>query len=382
VKLLIVDDEKLFRWSLNKILGKAGYQTIEAVTVKEAKQLITAEEPEIVLLDINLPDGNGVDTLKWAKLSFPEMMFMMITAKGKVSDAVEAMKSGAYDFLEKPVDMESLIQHVDRVREVIHLRRQIVRLSQEEEKSRPRLIASSPAMVEAVRLAHTFAESSAQTALLLGESGSGKDLLARYIHEHSLRARMPFMAINCAAMPENLLESELFGYEKGAFTDAKTMKRGIFELAHEGTVFLDEVGEMTASMQAKLLRVLEDWTFKRVGGTRDITVDVRLIAATNQDLETLLTGRKFREDLFYRLNVFPIRIPALRERPEDIQVLADHFVSHFNRKFGRNVLNFSNESIQTLLSYPWPGNVRELKNVIERAMILQTGPQIVSLNLH
>ncbi len=382
MKLLIVDDEKLFRWSLNKILGKAGYQTIEAVTVKEAKQLITAEEPEIVLLDINLPDGNGVDTLKWAKLSFPEMMFMMITAKGKVSDAVEAMKSGAYDFLEKPVDMESLIQHVDRVREVIHLRRQIVRLSQEEEKSRPRLIASSPAMVEAVRLAHTFAESSAQTALLLGESGSGKDLLARYIHEHSLRARMPFMAINCAAMPENLLESELFGYEKGAFTDAKTMKRGIFELAHEGTVFLDEVGEMTASMQAKLLRVLEDWTFKRVGGTRDITVDVRLIAATNQDLETLLTGRKFREDLFYRLNVFPIRIPALRERPEDIQVLADHFVSHFNRKFGRNVLNFSNESIQTLLSYPWPGNVRELKNVIERAMILQTGPQIVSLNLH
>lgn len=381
MKLLIVDDEKLFRWSLNKTLTRAGYQALEAPSAKEAKHLIIGEEPDIVLLDINLPDGNGIEILKWAKNSFPEMMFVMITARGRISDAVDAMRSGAYDYLEKPVDMESLVEHVNRVKEVIALKRELWRLSKGEEAAATAVIAESQSMVEVVRLAHMVAESGALTILLTGESGSGKDLIARFIHEHSNRRNHPFMVINCAAMPETLLESELFGYEKGAFTDAKTQKRGILELADEGTVFLDEIGEMNSALQSKLLRVLEDWTFKRVGGTRDISVNIRVIAATNQNLEELVKEKEFRDDLYYRLHVFPIHIPPLRERPEDILALANHFVAIYNRKFGKNVLGFSKEAMQALITYPWPGNARELRNVIERAMILQTESHIGSLDL-
>jgi two-component system, NtrC family, response regulator AtoC len=246
MKILIVDDEKLFRWSLNKTLTKAGYQILDAACVQDAKQIIASEEPDIVILDINLPDGNGVETLKWAKNSFPEMFFLMITAKGKVSDAVDAIRSGAYDYLEKPIDMESILQHVDRVKEVIQLKRQLLRLSQDDQRT-PAIIAESPAMTEVLRLARTFSESASMTALLLGESGSGKDIMARYIHEHSNRRKQAFMAINCAAVPQSLLESELFGHERGAFTDAKDQKKGILELAHEGTVFLDEIGTRNAS---------------------------------------------------------------------------------------------------------------------------------------
>ena len=366
---------------MNKTLTKAGYQILEAGCVKEAKHMIVGEEPEITLLDINLPDGTGIEILKWAKNSFPDMMFLMITARGKVNDAVDAMRSGAYDYLEKPLDMESLVERITRVREVIELRRQLWRLSKTEESAAPLVIAESQCMLEAVRLAHTVAESGAQTVLLLGESGSGKDLLARFIHEHSSRRIHPFMVINCAAMPENLLESELFGHEKGAFTDAKLMKRGILELADEGTVFLDEIGEMNAAMQSKFLRVLEDWTFKRVGGTRDISVNVRVIAATNQDLDRMVKEKEFREDLYYRLNVFPIHIPSLRERLEDILALAQHFLTMYNRKFGKSILGFTKEATHSLLGYAWPGNARELRNVIERAMILQTEPYINSLDL-
>lgn len=363
-----------------KTLTRAGYQTLEGGTVEEAKQRIVNEEPDIVLLDINLPDGNGIDVLKWARGSFPEMMFIMITARGRVSDAVDAMRSGAHDYLEKPIDMESLVEHVNRVRETVELKRELSRLSQAGSTEKASIVAESSPMTEAVRLARAGAESGAQTILLLGESGSGKDLMARFIHEHSHRAAKPFMVINCAAVPENLLESELFGFEKGAFTDAKNQKKGILELANEGTVFLDEIGEMKPSMQSKLLRVLEDWTFKRVGGTRDIKVDVRVIAATNQDLGEMVNAKEFREDLYYRFNVFPIEIPPLRKRPEDIAALAQHFVTVYNAKFGKKILGFTKEAMDSLTSYPWPGNVRELRNVIERAMILQAEPQISSLD--
>jgi DNA-binding NtrC family response regulator len=381
LKLLIVDDEKLFRWSLTRALGKSGYQIVEAASAREAKQMILSEEPEIALLDINLPDGNGIEILKWARSSFPDMMFLMITARGKVSDAVDAMRSGAYDYLEKPIDNDSLVEHVNRIKEVIELKRQLLRLSSQAPEHPARtIVAESQAMIEIVRLARTVAESAAQTVLLLGESGSGKDLLARYIHDHSERKTNPFMVINCAALPEQLLESELFGHEKGAFTDAKMLKHGILELADQGTVFMDEIGELNAGMQAKLLRVLEDWTFKRVGGVRDICVNVRLIAATNQDLEEMVRQKDFREDLYYRLNVFPIRIPPLRERPEDIEPLANHFIAFYNQKFSKRILGFSKDSLQSLKAYSWPGNVRELRNAIERVMILQNEPYITSMD--
>jgi DNA-binding NtrC family response regulator len=376
MKILIVDDEKLLRWSLAKTLGKAGYKILEAGTMDEGKGAIMGEEPEICLLDITLPDGNGLDLLKWAKNSFPHMMFVMITARGKVQDAVEAMRAGAYDYFEKPLEMEPLVEHMNRIREVIELKRELWRLGKAEQTDRAKMIAASKPMEEILRLAHTVAESGAQAILLLGETGTGKDHLARYIHEHSSRRENPFMIINCAALPETLLESELFGYEKGAFTDARTQKKGILELADGGTVFMDEVGEMKFSMQAKLLRVLEDWTFKRVGGARDIKVDVRVIAATNQDLEEMVRRKGFREDLFYRMNVFPIRIPPLRERTDDILPLTKHLVNIYNRKFGKNVLGFSPEATREFLAYGWPGNVRELKNVIERVMILATHPYI------
>ena len=380
MKLLIIDDEKLFRWSMVKTLARAGYQVLEGGSVEEAKQKIVSEEPDIVLLDINLPDGNGIDTLKWAANSFPDMMFVMITARGRVTDAVDAMRSGAYDYLEKPIDMESLIEHVNRVSEMLELRRELSRRSQGSSVEKTSIVAESAIMTEAVRLARAAAESGAQTVLLLGESGCGKDLFARFIHEHSARSSRPFMVINCAAVPETLLESELFGFEKGAFTDAKNQKKGILELANEGTVFLDEIGEMKPSMQSKMLRVLEDWTFKRVGGTRDIQVDVRVIAATNQNLQEMVRTRDFREDLFYRFNVFPIEIPPLRNRPEDIQPLAQNFVTVYNAKFGKKVLGFTREAANELLGYSWPGNVRELRNVVERAMILQAEPYISSLD--
>ena len=376
MKLLINDDEKLFRWSIVKTLTRAGYEVLEGGTAEEAKQRIVSEEPDIVLLDINLPDGNGIEILKWARNSFPDMLFLMITARGRVSDAVDSMRSGAHDYLEKPIDMESLVEHVNRAREMIELRRELTRRSQSQTVERASIIAESPTMTESVRLARAAAESGAQTILLLGESGSGKDLLARFIHEHSTRVSNPFMVINCAAVPETLLESELFGFEKGAFTDAKNQKKGILELANDGTVFLDEIGEMKPSMQSKLLRVLEDWTFKRVGGTRDIKVDVRVIAATNQNLSGMVEAHDFREDLFYRLNVFPIEIPPLRRRPEDILALAQHFVTVYNAKFGKKILGFTKEAAAGLIGYPCPGNVRELRNVVERAMILQTEPYI------
>jgi two-component system, NtrC family, response regulator AtoC len=292
------------------------------------------------------------------------------------------MRSGAHDYLEKPIDNDSLVEHVNRLKEIVELKRQLLLLSQAQasEQRAKLIIVESQAMTEVVRIARTVSESAAQTVLLLGESGSGKDLLARYIHEHSDRKNNPFMVINCAALPEQLLESELFGYEKGAFTDAKSLKRGILELADGGTVFMDEVGELKAGMQAKLLRVLEDWTFKRIGGTRDISVNVRLIAATNQDLEAMVQRRDFREDVYYRLNVFPIRIPPLRERREDIVAIANHFVSFYNQKFGKRVVGFTKESIDSLNAYNWPGNARELRNAIERVMILQNEPYIASID--
>ncbi len=333
-----------------------------------------------MLLDINLPDGNGIDVLKWARSSFPEMMFIMITARGRVKDAVDAMRSGAHDYLEKPIDMESLVEHVNRVREMVELKRELSRLSQAGATERASINAESSPMIEAVRLARAAAESGAQTILLLGESGCGKDLMARFIHEHSHRANKPFMVINCAAVPETLLESELFGYEKGAFTDAKNQKRGTIELANEGTVFLDEIGEMKPSMQSKLLRVLEDWTYQtRWRNTRHYggcACDRRHQSRPGE----MVNAKEFREDLYYRFNVFPIQIPPLRKRPEDIAALAQHFLTIYNAKFGKKILGFTKEAMNSLASYPWPGNVRELRNVIERAMILQAEPQISSLD--
>jgi two-component system response regulator AtoC len=341
MKLLIVEDEKLLRWSLNKTLAKAGFEVLEAATIEEGRGIILQQEPGIVLLDIGLPDGSGMDLLQWAHGTFPSLMFVMMTARGRVKDAVDAMRAGAHDYLEKPLEMEALVEHMARVKEVVELKAELQRLSTAGHTEDVKIIARAPAMVEVVRVAHAVAESGAQAILLLGESGVGKDHLARYIHAHSLRRRLPFMVINCAALPEALLESELFGHEKGSFTDAKVQKKGILELADGGTVFMDEIGEMKPSIQSKLLRVLEDWTFKRVGGARDIKVDVRMIAATNQDLVAMVRNRDFREDLYYRLNVFPIPIPPLRERVEDIPPMARHFLQQNNRRFGKTEVGFS-----------------------------------------
>lgn len=371
-RILVVDDEYLIRWSLQQSLVEAGYEVVLAASAEEGIAMMDGEEPDLVLLDIQLPGMSGMDLLRTIKDHRPECAVVMVTATSDLSVAVKAMKGGAFDYLPKPFNLDEVRLVVDKALENRRLRDEVTRFK-EKESARygfQNVVSVSSAMKEIMEFARKVAASDAATVLLTGESGTGKDLLAQVIHYKSGRRDMPFMPLNCTALPRDLMESELFGYEKGAFTDAKTLKKGLFELCDGGTLFLDEIGDMDPALQVKLLRFLESRTFKRVGGTRDIIVDVRIIAATNRDLEERISERGFREDLYYRLNVIPLRIPPLRERKEDIIPLAESFLEGFKRDIGKNIQGISAEGARAMKEYPWPGNVRELKNVIERAVIL------------
>lgn len=372
-RILVVDDEHLIRWTLEQHLLKEGYEVLTAEDGEKALGIARDHSPDLVLLDNQLPGMLGIEVLGRLKEMDREIIVIMITAHGMLETAVKAMKLGAYDYLSKPFNLDEITITIRKALETVSLREE-VRLLKEQQKTSFRaynIIGKSRAIQDVLDMIKKIAQSDASTVLIQGESGTGKELVARAVHMGSARSEKPFMAINCAALPENLLESELLGHEKGAFTDAKMQKKGLLELANTGTVFLDEIGDMAYSMQAKLLRILEDRTFKRVGGVKDIQVDVRVISATNQDVKKLMIDGKFRKDLYYRLQVVPVYLPPLRERKEDILPLARHFIETFNTEFHKNVKEISEKAREFLVRYDWPGNVRELKNVIERAMILE-----------
>jgi DNA-binding NtrC family response regulator len=382
-KILIVDDEKLIRWSLIQKLSQWNYDTLEAETGEEALKIFDAENPDMALLDINLPDIEGTEVLKEIKSQSSETPVVMITAYGSIEDAVSAMRMGAYDFITKPIDDLKIQSTIKNALETASLKQEVAYYKEKERKlaGLSNIIAESEEMKKILDMTEVVAQSETTIVLLQGESGTGKDLLAQSIHHLSRRQANPYLAINCSAIPENLLESELFGYEKGAFTDAKQQKKGLVELANEGTLFLDEISTLSLPLQAKLLRFLETQVLRRVGGLKDIEVDLRIIAATNQDLDLAAKKDKFRRDLFYRLNVCPLYIPPLRERREDILPLAHHFIKKDNIKFRKNIQGLEKDAENLFQEYDWPGNVRELKNAIERAMIFEQGTLVSSKHL-
>jgi len=373
-RILVVDDEHLIRWTLEQHLSKEGYEVHTAEDGESALDMIKEISPQVVLLDNQLPGMMGIEVLEKIKDIDKSIVVIMITAHGMLDTAVKAMKMGAYDYISKPFNLDEITLTIKKSLETASLREEVKYLKEQQKErfSSETIIGKSRAIQSILSIVEKVAQSDASTVLIQGESGTGKELVARAIHAGSARSDDPFMAINCAALPETLLESELLGHEKGAFTDAKTQKKGLFELADGGTVFLDEVGDMAYSMQAKLLRILEEKTFKRVGGIKDIHVDVRVISATNQDLKDLMEQNRFRKDLYYRLQVVPVYLPPLRERKEDILPLAKHFIDLFNQDFHKVVKEISEKAREFLIRYEWPGNVRELKNVIERAMILES----------
>jgi DNA-binding NtrC family response regulator len=377
-RILVVDDEDLIRWSLQQKLTNWGYRTSEAPNGETAISVVEKESPDLVLLDIHLPDRSGIEVLKTIKESNPRIIVVMMTAYGVLEDAVAAIRLGAYDFVSKPLNFEELRATIANALEAVKLRQE-VRHFRERDRSRfsfENIAGDSEPVRSAVAMMKKVAVSPATTILFQGESGTGKDLFAKAIHFHSSRAERPFLAVNCAALPENLVESELFGYEKGAFTDARQQKKGLMELADGGTIFLDEIGEMDIGLQAKLLRILEERSFKRVGGVNDVRVDVRVIASSNRNLKQMVDEQKFRQDLYYRLNVITITLPPLRDRGDDAVLLARHFIGEYNALFGKSIKCLTADAERLIARYRWPGNVRELKNLIERAMILEEGPEI------
>jgi DNA-binding NtrC family response regulator len=382
-KILVIDDDRLIRWTLREKLAAWGYAAAEAETVAAGLAAVAADEPDLVLLDVKLPDGRGTDALDEIRRTWPDLPVIMITAYGVIEDVVTAMRRGAYDFVTKPIDDPKLESTLAHALEAASLKKTIAAYKEiERTKDGPeRMIGETPAMRELLEMARKVAESETSIVLLQGESGTGKDLLAQTIHLWSRRREAPFLAINCSAIPPTLLESELFGYEKGAFTDAKAQKRGLVELADGGTLFLDEISTLDLGLQAKLLRFLETRTFKRVGGLRDVEVDLRVVAATNQDLERLSRDGRFRIDLFYRLHVCPLTLPSLAGRKDDIPLLARHFIAYFNRKFNKAIQGLTPDAERVMVGYAWPGNVRELRNAVERAMIFEEGNVISARHL-
>lgn len=381
-KLLVVDDEHLIRWSLEQNLKKQGYEVVTAGTGEDALRLVREEQPDLVLLDIQLPGISGIDVLEKIKEHDEDIIVIMVTANSGLENAVKAMRLGAYDYISKPFNLEEMSIVVRKALDSSDLKQEVVRLRTETKKNgAPNIIGNSRHVRSLMEVLDKVARSEAASVLVQGESGTGKELVAKWVHYSSNRADKPFIAINCAAVPASLLESELFGHEKGAFTDAKANKKGLFELADGGTVFLDEIGDMEMGMQAKLLRFLEDRSFRRIGGGRVFTVDVRIISATNKDLHKSIEERTFRNDLYYRLQVIPIMLPSLRERKEDILPLANHFISLFNRDFNKKIQGIDSVAERMLTEYGWPGNIRELKNVIERAIILGNNDTLQLENL-
>jgi two-component system response regulator AtoC len=380
---MIVDDERLVRWSLRQKCEEWGYHVIEADSGLPGLKLAQRESPDLVLLDVRMPDLTGIEVLDQLKKNGDARAVIMITADPQLDDVKAALKLGAYDFVGKPVDFDELHVTIRNALEATSLRTEVQNLRGEVRRGAgyQSVVSVSSKMTELMNFVRKVASSEATTILIQGESGTGKDLIAKAIHYESSRQQKPFVAINCSAIPETLMEAELFGHEKGAFTDAKQMKKGLFEAADGGTLFLDEIGELSPLLQAKLLRVLEDQVIRRVGGIRDMQVDVRVIAASNRDLEKAVRENQFRQDLYYRLAIIAIFIPPLRDRKEDIVPLVEFFIDRYNRRFKKSVRGIAEETRRLLFSHNWPGNVRELKNSIERGMILEDEPLLRPLYL-
>jgi two-component system, NtrC family, response regulator AtoC len=382
-RVLIIDDEKAIRWSLGEALKGSGYEVDEAASGGSGLKSFQDDPADLVILDLKLPDGSGLKILKQLKDLDPEVPVIMMTAYGEVETAVEAIKGGAYDFLQKPFQLEKMKLTIRNAFDTSLMRAELggIKRKEREAYNFKNFIGRSPLMQEVFEKIKKIGASKASTILIHGESGTGKELVARAIHECGEAAAHPFLEINCAALPETLLESELFGHERGAFTDAKYRKKGLFELAEGGTIFLDEIGEMGITLQSRLLRVIENKTFRRVGGVKDLRFSARIISATNRDLKAAIKEGKFRNDLYYRLQVIPLALAPLRERAEDVVPLANHFIVLFNKEFKKNVKKVSPAVGKLLQGYSWPGNVRELRNIIERAILLEAEEELLPEHL-
>ncbi|MCB0742984.1 MAG: sigma-54-dependent Fis family transcriptional regulator [Ignavibacteriae bacterium] len=382
-RILVIDDEEFIRMNLKNIFDSEGY----AVDLKEngtkGLDALTQNEYDLAFLDINLPDINGLEILKQIKTEQPELLVIIITGFSSVESAVDALKLGAYDYIKKPFKADAIKLITKLALETQQLKQKVKKLEvrQKSPLGIDSIVGESEQVLHLKTLITEYAKHDATTVLITGESGTGKELIASSIHSLSPRAAKPYIEINCASIPEQLLESELFGFERGAFTDAKERKIGLFEAANGGTIFLDEIGELSLGLQAKLLRVIENNKIRRLGSNKDLDNDIRIISATNKDLKKAIDEKEFRKDLYYRLNVLRINVPSLRERGNDILLLANYFLNIFRQKFGKDIIGFDKEAESTLLNYGWPGNVRELKNVMERTCILQKEKIILKKNL-
>lgn len=374
--ILIVDDEDGIRYSLRGILEDEGFRITEADTGEKALEALTDDQPDLVFLDIWLPGMDGLEVLDRIKKEWDWMPVVMISGHGNIETAVSAIKKGAFDFIEKPLSLEKVVITAEKAVEFSRLQSENKALKTRIEAEQPARLTGQSVTIESMREVIGQVAPTDAWVLITGENGTGKEIVARSIHSQSLRADKPLVAVNCAAIPEELIESELFGHEKGAFTGAERAQEGKFELADNGTLFLDEIGDMSLKTQAKILRILQEQKFERVGGRKTIHVDVRVIAATNKDLFQEIKEGNFREDLYYRLKVFPLEVPPLRERSEDIPLLIDEFLARLNRKHGFKPLTFTNSALKVLTSYSWPGNVRELKNFVERMLIMFGGKEV------
>ncbi len=373
ITVLIIDDEPGIVRSLDRVLTDKGYHVVTAGSARKGMETAAAVRPQVVILDLRLPDGDGLPLIKDIQKVDPAIRVIVITAFGDLKLGIEAMKMGAADFLKKPYEMDELLLSVDNAARAFEslVRLDIYQRREQEMFLGQRIIGQSPAMQRLLEIVEKVASSNATTVLIQGESGTGKELVARAVHFGSDRRAAPLMEVNCSAFQETLLENELFGHEKGAFTDAKEMKKGLVELCDGGTLFLDEVADMPLVTQAKLLRFIDNQTFKRLGGSLDLRVDLRIVAATNKDITAEIAAGNFREDLYYRLSVVSLELPSLRERGEDALLLAQYYLNHFNQKFKKNFTEISPDAADLILACEWPGNVRELKNILERAVLLE-----------